>query len=140
MERITRQTTRHQRWHKSRSAGQALHPNAPAVTSAGEQKPRVADTGCAGVGDERQGSAGGQFIHQTLHHSMLVVRMKSAQRRGDPVMIEQAFAGSRIFRQHHRHLFQDAQGAQGDVFEVADGGGDDVEHGAECGIYACFSS
>ena len=49
------------------------------------------------------------------------------QRRGDAVMVQELFAVPGILGGNQVHLLQDPQGPEGDVLQIADGRGDDVE-------------
>lgn len=57
---------------------------------------------------------------------MLVI---AGQRRRDVVAVEQDARRARVLGGDQTHLAQHPQRAQGDVFEIADGRGDDVEGG-----------
>jgi len=47
-------------------------------------------------------------------------------------MIEEPFGDAGVFCQNAVHLPEDAQGAQGNIFEISDGGGDEVKHSRIC--------
>ena len=53
--------------------------------------------------------------------------MEAGQRGVDVVGAEEGARDARVLGGDQRHLLQDAQGAQGDVFEIADGRGHDVQ-------------
>ena len=63
-----------------------------------------------------------------LHFGVFVVGMKSAEMRFYLVMVKQSAARTGVLRQHDSDFLQHPDGAEGDVFEIADGRWDDVEH------------
>lgn len=60
---------------------------------------------------------------------MFVVLMIGRKGFADLVMIQQMRTGTRILGQNQVHLFQDLECPEGNVFEVADWRGDEVEQG-----------
>ena len=91
----------------------------------------VGDAGHAGVGDEGEGFAGADAREDFLLAGALVEFVAGDHGRGDAVAVEEDARVPRVFGEDVRGRPQDAQGAQGDVFEVADGRADEVEAGRE---------
>ena len=63
-----------------------------------------------------------------LNYLVLVVLMKRSEWADDLVMIEQLNGGAGIFGENEIDRFQNFKGTEGYVLEIADGGGNDVEH------------
>ena len=61
----------------------------------------------------------------------LVVLVAAHGRRGDGEVVEQLLRLARVFAGDAVGAPEDIEGAQGDVAEVADGSGDEVEAGGE---------
>jgi hypothetical protein len=61
----------------------------------------------------------------------LVPFVEGEERGVDGVAVEERAGVAGVFGQDAGGRAQDAEGAQGDVFEVADGGADEVEAGRE---------
>ena len=57
-----------------------------------------------------------------------VVLVVADERLADPEMLEQVQRMAGILAGDHVRLLQDIDGAQGDIGQVADGSGDEVEH------------
>ncbi|MFM1944056.1 MAG: hypothetical protein RI897_3038 [Verrucomicrobiota bacterium] len=87
----------------------------------------VADSGGSGVGDERDGFALLQEL-EDLFCALVFVETKGA---------EEGFADAEVFQEEAGvagilcgdavAVLEDAEGACGDVFQITDGGGDEVE-------------
>ncbi len=90
----------------------------------------VGNSGHAGVGYKRDPRAAFEIDHQLrcFRHFVVLVVTDGAGR--DPVMIEKLLGLARVFTGDQVDAFQHAQGAQGDVLEVADGRGNEVERWA----------
>ena len=87
----------------------------------------IGDAGHAGVGDERDLGSAFEVDDQFGGLGHLVVLVIADQSRLDAVMAEQLQGLPRVFAGDQVNFFEHAQGAQGDVFEIADGGGDQIE-------------
>ena len=57
--------------------------------------------------------------------------MMADERHTDVVVFEQNATGAGVFGEHEIHRLEHAEGAEGDVFEIADGSGYEIEHGGE---------
>ena len=62
-----------------------------------------------------------------LQYLMLIVLVVRRKLFCDLIMIKQMRSRSCIFCQNHIHFFQNFNGTKGNVFEVADGCGNEVE-------------
>jgi hypothetical protein len=58
---------------------------------------------------------------------MFVEDMKALQRSVDLVVFQKSSGCARVFGKYRINLFQNVEGAQGDVGEIADRGGDEKE-------------
>ncbi len=92
----------------------------------GESHAGIADAGHAGIGDDGYAGAGLQGCDEGGGALALVVLVEALGGRGD---LEVVFAGDAVGAAEH------VEGAEGDVVEVADGGGDEVEAGGEGGLF-----
>ena len=90
----------------------------------------IGDAGHAGVGDQRDLGAAFEIDDQFGGFGHLVVLVIADQSRLDAVMAEQLQGLARVLAGDQVDFFEDAQGAQRDVFEIADGRGDEVERWA----------
>ena len=91
---------------------------------------RVGDARRAGVGDQGNVPPLLQQAEQALRLGHLVVVVVAQQRAGDVEMGQQLAGVAGILGGDQVHAAKDAQGAQGDVVEIADGRGDDVQRAA----------
>jgi len=93
-------------------------------------KARVGDAGHASVGDECDFCAGFEIDDQFGGFGHLVVLVVADGAGVDAVVIEELLRLARVFAGDYVNFFQDAQRSQGDVFEIADWGGDEVKRRA----------
>ena len=86
----------------------------------------IGNSGHARVGDQRDTRALLHFLHQFggLRHLVVLVIAGGAGRDG--VVIEQLLRLARVFAGDDVDFLQNAQGAQRDVFEIADGRSDQI--------------
>ena len=71
-----------------------------------------------------------------LQYLVFVVLVKRSERTNDLVMIKQFNCITGIFCEYEVHTLQYFNRTKGNIFEIADGSGDDVEHGLMCEL-AC---
>ena len=109
-----------------RGAGHGHHLVAGRQRVADQRKAGIGDAGRARVGDQRH-VALGQAIDQPAAAGGRGELVEAGQRGVDVVGTEEGARDARVLGGDQRHLFEDAQGAQGDVFEIADGRGHDVQ-------------
>ena len=88
---------------------------------------RVGDAGHAGIGDQRDLRAAFEVHDQLGGPGHLVVLVIADGARLDAVVAEQLLGLARVLAGDQVDFFEHAQGAQGDVLEIADGRGDEVE-------------
>ncbi len=91
----------------------------------------VGDAGHAGVGDDGDAAAGFEGFDELAGAGVFVVRVVADGGRADAEVVEQLGGLAGVFAGDAVDGAKDAEGAEGDVFEVADGGGDEVEAGGE---------
>ena len=91
----------------------------------------VGDAGSAGVRDDGDAGAGLELGYKLLGALGLVEEMVAEGGGDDLKVVEEFLRLARVFAGDLVGLAQDAKGAQGDVLEVADGGGDEIEAGGE---------
>ena len=91
----------------------------------------IADAGHAGVGDEGDAGAGLEGVDQFSGALALVVLVTADGGGGDCEVVEQLLRLAGVFAGDAVGVLEDFEGAEGDVAEVADGGGDEVEAGGE---------
>ena len=100
------------------------------------------DEAMAGVGDERHACIADERDGRAVFHGQdefgsagdLVVFVVADQRLADVVMIQELQGVASIFAGDLIHFFQDAQGAEGDVLQIADWRRYQVEAAMRCGI------
>ena len=91
----------------------------------------VGDAGHARIGDEGEGFAGAEAGEDFVFAGALVEFVAGDHRGADAVAVEQEAGVAGVFGEDMGGGAQDAQGAQGDVFEIADGRADEIEAGRE---------
>ncbi len=89
----------------------------------------VGDAGSARVRNDGDARAGFEFGDELLGAAGFVEEVVADGGRAEVEVVEQLLGLARVFAGDAVCLAQDAQGTQGDVFEVADGRGDEVEAG-----------
>ena len=87
---------------------------------------RIGETGHAGIRNQRHVSQR-QPLHKLGNPPFITVLVKADQRRIDLIMLQQPPRRPRILRRNQTDLAQYPQPAKGDVFEITDGGADEVE-------------
>ncbi len=116
-----------ERRHPCGRAGHRLHPH-PRLPGPGHQVgPGVRKPRSAGVAHQGHGFPAGEPPDQLRPPGCLVVGVVADERRPDPEVAQKLAGVAGVLRGDEVHLFQHPQGPQGDVLQVADGGGDDVE-------------
>jgi len=89
----------------------------------------IGDARHAGVGDERQGFTRADAAEDFFLAGALVELVAGDHGRDDAVAVEEPAGVAGIFGEDMGGRLQDAQGAQGDVLEVADGRADQIQTG-----------
>src|SRR5690606_13358310 len=83
---------------------------------------------CAGIGYQRHGFAFPEKADDFGHGLVFVVLVVCKHFSGNAEMFEHRGACARVLRQDEIRFFQYADGAQRHIFQIADGGGDEVKH------------
>src|SRR6185437_14881877 len=91
----------------------------------------VGDGRGTGVGDEGDACAGFELVEELLGAAGLVVQVVADGGCGDAEVVEKLRGLAGVFAGDAVGGAQNAKRAEGDVFEVADGRGDEVETGGE---------
>ena len=91
----------------------------------------IGDAGRARVADDGDARAGLQRGGQLDRAARLVVHVVADGGRADVEVVEQLLGLARVLAGNFVDRAQHAQRAQGDVFQVADGRGDEIEAGSE---------
>ena len=91
----------------------------------------VGDGGCAGVGDEGDACAGFQLVDELFGAAGFVVQVVADGGRRDAEVVEELCGLAGVLAGDAVGGAEDAESAEGDVFEVADGCGDEIEAGCE---------
>ena len=98
-----------------------------------QEKAGVADGGRAGVADECHLFARFETGGEGIGRLVLIELVVAHQRNADVVVLQQNTTGARVFGKYEVDRFQNTKRAQRDVFEIADGGGNEIEHGGVSG-------
>ena len=98
----------------------------------------IADAGHACIGDDGDESAVLQRGDQLGGTITLVVLMEADGRCGDGEVVEELLRLARVFAGDAVSVLENFKGAEGDVAEVADGRGDEVEAGSERSVGHCL--
>lgn len=109
--------------HKGCGSGKALHLYSGTATGTHKEKSGVRYGRCAGIGDEGNGLAGYDACHDRVGRVVLVELVVRLQSRLYVVVLEQHATGAGVLGEDTIDLAQDAQGTQGDVFEITHGCG-----------------
>ena len=125
------QSARHESRNESGGTGQALHLDATRHSSTDKHESGVGDGGRAGIADEGHRFAGSETCGKGFGRLVLIELMVAHQARRDVVVLEKLSARPGVFGQYDIDLSEDAERTEGDVFQIADGRGDEVEHGVE---------
>ena len=88
----------------------------------------IGKSGCSGVGDQRDVFAGGEPFDELRRAHRLVVLMITDERLVYLVMLQQHSRMPRVLRGDKIDIFQNFKSAQGDVAQISNRRGDDVEH------------
>lgn len=88
---------------------------------------RVGDSGGAGVGDEGHGGAGAEAVGDLGRAAGLVEPEVGDHGLPDVEVLEELAGVTGVLGGDKVALAEDAEGAQGDILEVPDGGSDEVE-------------
>ena len=96
---------------------------------------RIGDARSSRVRDDRAGKAFFERIEDFYNLGRAGMRMVGQERFFNFVMPEEDSRGPSVFAGDEIDLLEDSDGAVGDIFEVADRRGDEVEHILACVIY-----
>ncbi len=102
----------------------------------GEEDAWIGDARHAGVGDQGYGLAFFELGDEFDGAVALVVLVEADGWSGDAEVVEELLGLTGVFAGDARGGAQDAKGAEGDVFQVADGRGYEVEAGCEGKVFA----
>ena len=108
-------------------SGHRHHGNARFARFLDEKEAGIRDTGRAGIRDERYRDAIHELPDDGCALGRFVVLEVARHGHVDAEVGQQRARTSSVLAGDEAYLLQDPEGAQGDVLEVADGGGDDVE-------------
>jgi hypothetical protein len=117
---------------KGGGAGDGDDGNAFGGGGGGETKAGIGDEGCTGVGDEGDAFTGAEGGEEFLDAFAFIVIVVGDEGFGDVVVIEEFSAVAGILAGDPVDLvLEDAESAEGDVFEVSDGCGDKIKCGRQ---------
>ena len=109
------------------SAGQTLNLNPCRQALTNEQKPRIGNARSARIGNQCRSLPVFYPAYILFYLFMLIINMISVTFFINFKMFQQVFGRSCIFTKNKIHLLQNTQRTKCDIFEVADGGRNDVE-------------
>src|SRR5262249_34912446 len=138
VEFVSRQAARGKRSDGGGGAGNRDHWNAVLDGKAHDAVAGIGDGRRSGVADQGNGGPPGEPLHQFGGALALVVLVVAERGSRDAVVVEQAASVARIFAGDHLGGAQHTQRPQRDVFQGADGSGDDVETGGKSFAIAAF--
>ncbi len=96
--------------------------------SSHQRKAGIRDSRCAGIAHQSDMLALTQQIQQMGQGLPFVEGMEGDLRFADPEMLEQKTGLAGVFADHIIDLLERFDATQGHITEVADGGGNDVQH------------
>ncbi len=126
---IGRQTGRDQGRKGRRSAGQRRDREAAFMRRAHQLESRVRNQRRAGIGDQRNRTAGGKALQQRRARLFGVVFVVGCERRRDDVAVEQLPGDAGVFAGDHVGSGECLQRPQRNVAEIADRRCDDMKPG-----------
>jgi hypothetical protein len=118
---------RRQRRHKRARTGQRHYLDSVTQAQTHQPAPRIANSGRAGIGDQRDLRALFQFDHNFRGACDFVVLVIAHQALLNVEMREQLQRLARVFAGDRVRFFQNPQRPQWNIFQVADGRRDDVQ-------------
>src|SRR5690606_20421356 len=127
-EAVAGETRGNQCRHKGRCSGEALHGEAMFDGFAHQQEARIGYCRCAGIGYQRHGLAFPQKADDFGHGFVFVVLVMCKHLPGNAEMLEHRGACACVFCQDEIRFLQYADGTQRHIFQITDGGGDEVKH------------
>lgn len=89
----------------------------------------------SGVGDDRDFGSGLEVGDKLCGARLLVEEVIADGGGFDGVVVEKLGGGARVFTGDAIGLAQDSKGSEGDVLQVADGGGYEVQAGGNGGVW-----
>src|SRR5205809_3838567 len=128
VERIGGQARGGERCDDGGRPGNGDHRNAGANGGGGQSVSGVGHERHTGIGDQGDIGSGEQLGHQFLGARGFIVFVITDERPADFVVVEQVASMARILTSDQVHFAQGAYGAVGDVFQVADGRGHEIEN------------
>ena len=113
--------------HEGCGAGQALHLNAFRHTGAHQQEPGIGDARGAGITHQRHSFRGPDLGDNRVEPFVFVKDMIGHASFIYLKVFQQVSGSTGILAEDKVHGLQHLEGAQGDVFQIADGGRDHIE-------------
>ncbi len=125
---------------RERRAGARGDMNRQSGIPGGGDKPGagVADDRCSRIAHEGEGLPLLQHGDGRIPGRVLAVCMVGAKRTRDAMALEQDLGAPGVFGENEISGLENLQGPEGDVIEVADGGGDDPQAGIDLGRRKVF--
>ena len=130
-EAIGRQAADAERRSDGAGAWHGTHGQPLLLRGAHESIPGIGNQRGTGVGDERDAPAAADIVEHGIGAGPLIVLVQRLFRRADAVVIEQAGRHAGVLAIDHIGGSEGFEGAQGDVAQIADRGGDDIEAGRQ---------
>src|SRR5207237_10593195 len=126
-ERLDRQTTRDQRRNERRRSRNRNGCNAAFDGQREQAESRIGNSRRPGIADYRDPRSRSKLLDEFRRPRGLIVLVIAGRTRGYSVMIEQLLRLTGVLAGDEINLLQHSNGAQGDVFEIADRRGNEVE-------------
>ena len=117
----------HEGGDKGCGAGEALDGNVLAHALTDEQEAGVGDAWRARITDQRHRLAVADLTHVAIHLGMLIEDMVSQTAFVNLVVLQQMLGGAGVLGQDEIDRLEHVEGSEGDVFQIADRGWDDVQ-------------
>ena len=126
-ERIRGQTARHQRRQKRRRARNRHHRHMMADGQRNQAEPRVRNSRHARIGHQRDACSLLHFLDEFGRARHLIVFVVTDGASRNAVVVEQLLRPACVFARDKIRFLENAQSAQRDVLQVADGRGDEIK-------------
>ena len=131
MDFVGRQTAGGESRHERTGARNGFNSMAGGECGADDSLAGIADAGSAGVGDERDFLALGEALDDVFAPFRFVEFKVTQERLFDFISLEQMRGVARILGGEYVAFTQNAEGPEGDVFQVSDGGGDQIKRSSD---------